>query len=66
LPSPLDGKIIIPLSSINHKRNFILQNHHKVVLISDAPQLQQMVGEQFKGIPLIRESDLIKNPKAIF
>jgi len=37
LPSPLDGKIVIPLSCINHKRNFILQNHHKVVLIEDAP-----------------------------
>lgn len=33
LPSPLNGKIVIPLSRINHKRNFILQNHHKVVLI---------------------------------
>lgn len=39
LPSPLPGKLLLPVSKIAHRRKFVLDNHRNVVLIRDAPHL---------------------------
>ena len=35
LPSPLNGRIVIPFTLAHQKREFITRHHHQVLLLND-------------------------------
>lgn len=61
LPHPLQGRVLIPFSQINKKREFLFRNHHQAVLLNDVPELSSLYDYQFKGVPVVDESDLAEN-----
>jgi hypothetical protein len=62
LPNPINSKILIPMSKISSKRDFILKCHHHVVIIKDTPGDDDLLRLSLRGIPIINEYDLSKSP----
>ena len=62
ISDPQHSKILIPIANIAKRREFVLKHHHQIILIDDATPEQQLVRTTLRGMPVVHERDLIKDP----
>lgn len=55
ITDPQHTKILIPISKIARRREFVLKHHHQVILIQDSTNEQHLVRTTLRGIPLVHE-----------